>query len=80
MPAVLLLLGASWLAVVIWAILSNVSLRDTPFGAVAVLLDKLPPGVGAPLFVFFWVTFLLGWAVLAGLGIKALLHRRPRKQ
>ena len=80
MPVVLLLLGGSWLAVVIWVVLSNVTLRDTPLGVVTVFLDKLPPVVVAPLFIFFWVTFLLGWAVLAGLGIKALLHRGPRKQ
>jgi hypothetical protein len=80
MPVVLLLISGSRLAVVIWVILSNVTLRDTPLGVVAAFLDKLPPSVGAPLFIFFWVTFLLGWAVLAGVGIKAMLHRGPRKQ
>jgi hypothetical protein len=79
MPVVLLLVSGSWLSVVIWVILSNVTLRDTPLGVVAEFLDKLPPSVGAPLFIFLWVTFLLGWAVLAGVGIKALLHRGPRK-
>ncbi len=79
MPVVLLLVSGSWLAVVIWVIVSNVTLRNTPFGVVAVFLDKLPPSLGAHLFIFFWVTFLLGWAVLAGVGIKALLHRGPRK-
>ena len=80
MPVVLVLVSGSWLAVVVWVILSNMILRDTPLGVVAVFLDKLPPGVGAPLFIFFRVTFLLGWIVPAGLGIKTLLHRGPRKQ
>ena len=51
--AVLLLIGGSWLAVVLWVVLSNPIPRETHLGIVASLLDKLQPVVGTPLFILF---------------------------
>jgi hypothetical protein len=47
--AVLLILGGSWLAVVLWLVLSNVIPRETHLGIIALILDKLPAAVGVPL-------------------------------
>jgi hypothetical protein len=74
--AVLLIVGGSWLAVVLWVVLSNVILRETHLGIIASILDKLPPAVGVPLFVLFWAVFLIGWAVLVGFGLRPMLRTR----
>jgi hypothetical protein len=74
--ALLLVLGGSWLAVVLWVVLSNVIPRETHLGIIALILDKLPAAVGVPLFVLFWTVFLLGWAVLVGFGLRPILRTR----
>ena len=71
-----LIVGLCWLAADICLIISNITLRGTPLGVIAQFLDKLPPKVGNPIFIFLWATLLLGWLILIGLGVKPLLQRR----
>ncbi len=72
----LLIIGLGWLAADLCLVISNISLRETPIGVVATFLDKLPPKVGNPIFIFLWITLLLGWVILIGLGLRPLLRRR----
>jgi len=72
---VLLTLGVGWLvADLLWLIVSNVSLRETRLGVIAQLLDKLPPGVANPIFIFLWIAMLLGWLMPLVMGFRPLLR------
>jgi hypothetical protein len=72
----LLIIGLGWLAADFYLVISNISLRETPIGVLATFLDKLPPKVGTPIFIFLWMVLLFGWAILIGLGVRPLLRRR----
>jgi hypothetical protein len=76
---VFLFTGGCWLAFVIYFMISKVVLRETPLGAIAKFLDKLPTAVGNPVFIFLWIVFLLGWAALVGIGARKLLRWRSSK-
>ncbi len=72
--AVLLIVGAIWLSIVSWILLSNVILRETRLGLVAEFLDKLPSVISTPLFILCWAILLLGWTIPIALGVRRLLH------
>jgi len=73
---VLLIIGLSWVTADLYLVISNMILRETPLSVVATFLDKLPPKINNPIFVFLWITLLLGWAILIGLGVRPLLRKR----
>lgn len=72
--AVLLIVGCCWLTFALWVVVSGAILRETRLGVLAQLLDRLPPVVGTPLFILFWVIFLFGWSVLFGIGLRPILR------
>jgi hypothetical protein len=74
-----LTIGLVWLAADVRLVVSNIILRETPVGMVATFLDKLPPKVSDPIFIFLWITLLLGWLVLVGFGVKPLFRRWKAK-
>jgi hypothetical protein len=43
--------------------MSNVIVRETRFGALARIVDQLPPRIATSVFVFLWLVFLQGWCV-----------------
>jgi len=57
-------------------ITGNVVLRETRLGIIAQFLDKLPPAVANPMFIFLWIVTLFGWVVPLTLGVIGLLHKR----
>jgi hypothetical protein len=73
----LLTLGLGWLAGVLWMIVGNVVLRGTRLGFIAQFLDKLPPTITNPLFIFLWIVTLFGWVVPLTLGVIGLLRKKP---
>jgi len=73
---VLLTIGLGWLVADLCLVVSNLILRETRIGVVATFLDKLPPAVGTPIFIFLWITLLFGWLILIGLGVSPLFRRR----
>ncbi len=73
---VLLTIGLGWLAADLCLVVSNIILRETRIGVVATFLDKLPPVLGTPIFIFLWITLLFGWVILIGLGVSPLFRRR----
>ena len=76
--AVLLIFGLSWLAVVLPVVFSNLILRETRLGAVAQLLDRLPPMLSNVIFLLFWIVFCLGWSIPVGFGLGPLLRKGSR--
>ena len=73
---VLLTAGLGWLAADVCLVVSNLILRETSIGGIATFLDKLPPAVGAPIFILLWIALLFGWVILIGLAAKPLFRRR----
>jgi hypothetical protein len=69
-------LGFGWLAWDLWMIVGNVVLRETRLGIISQFLDKLPPAIANPIFVFLWIITLFGWVVPLTLGVKGLLHKK----
>jgi len=56
----------------------NAVLRETRLGIIAQFLDKLPPAVANPIFIFLWIVTLFGWVVPLTLGVIGLLReKRP---
>lgn len=76
----LLIIGLCWFAVDVCLVVSNIILRETSIGVVARFLDKLPPIIGNPIFIFLWITLLFGWAILIGFGVKPLFRQRRKPQ
>jgi hypothetical protein len=73
--AILLGVGVSWLAVVLWIVFSNVILRETRLGPVAQRLDALPPAIGTPIFFLIWAILLGGWVPLVVLGLRPIVRK-----
>ncbi len=69
-------LGFAWLAGALRMIVGNVVLRETRLGIIAQFLDKLPPAVANPMFIFLWIVTLFGWVVPLTLGVIGLLRKR----
>jgi hypothetical protein len=69
-------LGFGWLAVILWMIVGNVVLRETRLGFIAQFLDKLPPTIANPMFIFLWIVTLFGWIVPLTLGVIGLLRKK----
>jgi hypothetical protein len=67
--------GCCWLAATVYLMARNVSLRETPLGAVAKILDRLPTVIGNPIFILLWLAFLFGWTFPIGSGAWKLLRR-----
>jgi hypothetical protein len=72
-----LVVGLGWPAADIYLFLfiSPISLRETRIGWIATFLDKLPPKLGNPIFIFLWFILLLGWLIPTGFGLKPLFRR-----
>jgi len=68
-------LGFAWLAGALRMIVGNVVLRETRLGIIAQFLDKLPPAVANPMFIFLWIVTLFGWVVPLTLGVIGLLRK-----
>jgi hypothetical protein len=75
---VLVTLGLLWLAADLWMMFTNIILRETRIGIIAVALDRLPHLISTPVFFVLWTTLFFGWAVLVIIGLRRLLRgRRP---
>ena len=72
----LLTIGLGWLAADLYYVVSPIILRETSIGVVATFLDKLPPKVGTPIFIFLGITLMFGWVILVGLGVRPLFRSR----
>ena len=55
--------AAVWLGAVAFVLESNLIVRETPLGAIARILDKLPSPLQGILFLACWAAFFLGWIV-----------------
>ena len=75
-PYVVIGAGMTWFLFVVWLVVRNVILRETVFGTVAQVIDKLPPPIASVAFTLFWCTLLLGWCIPIILGLR-LLRRNP---
>jgi len=74
----LVTLGLLWLAADLWMMFTNIILRETRLGIIAVALDRLPHPISAPVFFVLWTTVFFGWTVLVIIGLRRLLRgRRP---
>lgn len=71
--------GLVWLAVVLYVILGNIILRETPIGKLAQEVDRLPMFVAKPFFIASWFLFLLGWLAPLSAGFRVLLRGRKAK-
>jgi len=67
-----LVIGVAWLAGDVYLVISNVILRETRIGALAALIERLPPSIGNAVFILLWVVILFGWAPLVLSGVKPL--------
>lgn len=72
--AVYVTTGVAWLCVVLWVVIGNVIIRETPVGRLAQQFDRLPPLLAKPVFILCWCVFFLGWTVLLFLGLKRLFR------
>ena len=68
-----LVTGIAWFTAVLYVVLGNVIIRETPVGRLAAHIDRLPPSISKPTFVLGWCLFFLGWIVPLALGLKRLL-------
>ena len=55
--------AAGWLGAVAFVLESNLIFRETPLGAIARILGKLPSPLQGILFLACWAAFFLGWIV-----------------
>ena len=68
--------GLLWLGLVICYPFSSLIARDIrPIGALARMLDNLPPTIGHAIFAFLWLVFLLGWIAPVAVGARPLFRR-----
>lgn len=67
-----LVTGTAWLTAVLYVVLGNVIIRETPVGRIADHIDRLPSSFARPAFVLGWCLFFLGWIVPLALGLKRL--------
>jgi hypothetical protein len=74
----LAIIGGSWFGVVVFVVRSNFILRESPLGAIARALDKLPAPLQSVLFLVCWAIFFLGWVVPIAYSVRLL--RRAEKQ
>jgi hypothetical protein len=59
----LAIVGGVWFGVVVFVAKSNLILRETPLGAIARALDKIPSPLQNVFFLGCWAFFFLGWLV-----------------
>ncbi len=59
----LAVVGGIWFGLVVFVVRSNFILRESPLGAIARALDKLPAPLQNVLFLVCWAIFFLGWVV-----------------
>lgn len=74
----LAIVGGVWFGVVVFVAKSNLILRETPLGAIARALDKLPFPLQNILFLACWAIFFLGWVVPIAYSVRSL--RRVEKR
>jgi len=72
----LVVAGCIWLTADLYVMTGNMILRETRLGVIAHFLDRLPPAVSNPIFIFLWAVFLLGWSPLLVFGFKGLLRSK----
>ncbi len=67
--------GLAWLAAVLYVVIGNVIVRETPAGRLAQQIDRLPSFLAKPVFILCWCLFFLGWTVPLSFGIKRFFRR-----
>jgi hypothetical protein len=77
----MLIVGLLWLSAVLSLVVSNAIVREIPpIGAIAGILDRLPPLIRDPIFALLWIVFLLGWTLLLIFSARPLVRRNANSQ
>jgi hypothetical protein len=73
---VYLAVALTWLALILYAIVGKVIIRETSVGAfLAQQVERLPLPLSKPVFLVLWCLFFLGWVIPLFLGVKGLSRR-----
>jgi hypothetical protein len=71
-------IGVAWFVGVVWVVIGNIIVRETPVGRLAYQIDRLPPLLARPVFVLCWCLFFLGWIVPLIFGAKRLFRESKK--